>query len=82
MQKYALGGVPPGMDAETLIENFSNIQTVNVNVRAQAMSIAQSAMKVSVPAVKYDTAVATDSLAKSTHGTGMAAGTSGVRKMK
>lgn len=80
--KYALGGVPPGMDADTLIENFSNIQKVNVNARAQAMSIAQSAIKVAIPSMTYETSVATESQDKVTRSTGMGASTSGVKKTR
>lgn len=80
--KYALGGVPPGMDAETLIENFSNIQTANVNARAQAISIAQSMMKVAVPSATYETAVATEVPSKSSQSTGTSAGTIVTRRPK
>lgn len=41
--KHALGGVPPGMDAETMIENFSNIQISEVTLRAQALASKQPA---------------------------------------
>ncbi|CAH0703282.1 unnamed protein product [Spodoptera exigua] len=34
--EYALGGVPPGMDAESLIENNSNIQIAAINRRIAA----------------------------------------------
>ncbi|AOF41425.1 nucleocapsid, partial [Seattle Prectang virus] len=47
LSKYALGGVPQGMDAETLIENFSNIQISEVNLRAKALAIKQAQASVS-----------------------------------
>lgn len=43
--KYALGGVPPGMDSETLIQNFTNIQTQEVNARMAAKASLQTAYK-------------------------------------
>lgn len=46
--KYALGGVPPGLDAETLIQNYSNIQTNEINMRAQVLAQKQSVMKISL----------------------------------
>lgn len=40
--KYALGGVPPGLDAETLIQNFSNIQIQEVNARVAAKALLET----------------------------------------
>lgn len=40
--KYALGGVPVGLDAETLISAFQDIQALGVSSRAKAMAIKQS----------------------------------------
>ncbi|QXL90808.1 nucleoprotein [Pectinophora gossypiella virus 2] len=42
--KYALGGVPPGLDAETLIQNFSNIQVQEVNMRVAAKASMETRM--------------------------------------
>lgn len=47
--EYALGGVPPGMDPETLIDNFTNIQIAKVNLRTQMLSIKQSEKVTMVP---------------------------------
>lgn len=44
--KYALGGVPPGMDADTLIESFSNIQVAQVSLRAATTAVKQSEKRV------------------------------------
>lgn len=51
--KYALGGVPPGMDADTLIENFTNIQTTQVTLRAATTAIKQSEKSVDVVVPTY-----------------------------
>lgn len=40
--KYALGGVPPGMDSKTLIETYNNIQASNVSARAAMKAVKQS----------------------------------------
>lgn len=51
ISKYALGGVPQGMDADTLIESFLSIQTTEVNLRTRALAIkqAESLVKMSTP---------------------------------
>lgn len=52
--KYALGGVPAGMDADTLIENFSNIQIAEVSARAKAAAIKMTEQTTSTSVPSYD----------------------------
>lgn len=40
--KYALGGVPPGLDAGTLIELFNETQTKAISARARVTAITQA----------------------------------------
>ncbi|KAL4721355.1 hypothetical protein ACJJTC_012428 [Scirpophaga incertulas] len=43
--KHALGGVPPGLDAKTLIESFENIQVKEASARAAAKARIESEMR-------------------------------------
>ncbi|CAH2088638.1 unnamed protein product [Euphydryas editha] len=40
--KYAIGGVPPGLDSTTLIEMCNNVQAQSVSLRTRASAIKQS----------------------------------------
>lgn len=48
VSKYALGGVPPGLDPETLITTYENIQSNEVSLRARAKAQMESEIKVRI----------------------------------
>lgn len=52
--KYALGGVPPGMDSNTLIEIYSNAQLIKLSPRIQSKAIKQSEYDFTPPGPSID----------------------------
>lgn len=46
--KYALGGVLPGLDPETLISTYNNVQSTEVTLRARAKALTEAQVKVNI----------------------------------